>query len=69
MKHLKRIGKQKMPGAYVQSVTEVSRMSIKEKSLEPIITINKMVYEKSKEDRGNPREDKENISSNNLSEI
>lgn len=58
-----------MPGAYVQSVTEVSRMSIKEKSLEPIITINKMVYEKSKEDRGNPREDKENISSNNLSEI
>jgi hypothetical protein len=58
-----------MLGAYVQSVTEVSRMSIKERSLEPIITINKKVYEKSKENEKNPREDKENISSNNLSEI
>lgn len=58
-----------MLGAYVQSVTEVSRMSIQERSLEPIITINKKVYEKSKENEKNPREDKENISSNNLSEI
>lgn len=54
-----------MLGAYVQSVTEVSRM----RSLEPIITINKKVYEKSKENEKNPREDKENISNNNLSEI